>query len=59
MSICQEKDDMVSVLQTTLDQNVEAATKDVNVFYTSLYFKSLLKKKIYIYISKEKNLTDP
>lgn len=28
MSICQEKDDMVSVLQTALDQNVEAATKD-------------------------------
>ncbi|XP_026132496.1 kinesin-like protein KIF20B isoform X1 [Carassius auratus] len=28
MSICQEKDDMVSKLQTALDQNVEAATKD-------------------------------
>ncbi|KAI7797150.1 kinesin-like protein KIF20B isoform X2 [Triplophysa rosa] len=28
MSICQEKDDMISKLQTTLDQNVEAATKD-------------------------------
>ncbi len=31
MSICQEKDDMVSKLQTALDQNVEAATKDVSL----------------------------
>ncbi|ROL48440.1 Kinesin-like protein KIF20B [Anabarilius grahami] len=28
MLICQEKDDMVSTLQTALDQNVEATTKD-------------------------------
>lgn len=28
---------MVSVLQTALDQNVEAATKDVNVFYTTIF----------------------
>ncbi|XP_051523488.1 kinesin-like protein KIF20B isoform X1 [Myxocyprinus asiaticus] len=28
MSICQEKDDMITKLQVALDQNVEAATKD-------------------------------
>ncbi|XP_043108946.1 kinesin-like protein KIF20B isoform X2 [Puntigrus tetrazona] len=28
MSICQEKDDMISKLQTALDQNMEATTKD-------------------------------
>jgi len=50
MSICQEKDDMVSVLQTALDQNVEAATKDVNVFYSTIItlplFEIFLKKSI-------------
>ncbi|KAL7857127.1 hypothetical protein SRHO_G00160260 [Serrasalmus rhombeus] len=28
MAICQEKDEMISKLQTTLDQNIEAATED-------------------------------
>ncbi len=31
MSICQEKDDMVSKLQAALDQNLEVATKDVSL----------------------------
>lgn len=36
MLICQEKDGMVSTLQTALDQNVEATTKDVSLLYTTL-----------------------
>ncbi|XP_073722890.1 kinesin-like protein KIF20B isoform X3 [Misgurnus anguillicaudatus] len=34
MSICQEKDDMISKLQTALDENVEAATKDRTLINT-------------------------
>ncbi|XP_067285530.1 kinesin-like protein KIF20B [Pseudorasbora parva] len=47
MSICQEKDGMVSILQTALDQNVEAATKDRALINTIkeeiLHFKNNCK----------------
>ncbi|KAL1264226.1 hypothetical protein QQF64_004581 [Cirrhinus molitorella] len=36
MSICQEKDDMISTLQTTFDQSVEAATKDRALYLQEL-----------------------
>lgn len=30
MEICQDKDEMISKIQTALDQNVEAANEDVS-----------------------------
>lgn len=50
MSICQEKDDMVSKLQTTLEQNDEAATKDRilinNIREEILHFRNNCKCKL-------------
>ncbi|XP_050980520.1 kinesin-like protein KIF20B isoform X2 [Labeo rohita] len=39
MSICQEKDDMMSTLQTAFDQSVEAATKDRALLLQELKMK--------------------
>ncbi|XP_073774416.1 kinesin-like protein KIF20B isoform X1 [Danio rerio] len=50
MSICQEKDDMVSKLQTALEQNDEAASKDRalinNIREEILHFKNSCKCKL-------------
>lgn len=47
MEICQEKDEMISKLQTALDQNVEAANEDVSV-NAQYYRKVLIKVMIWI-----------